>query len=189
MSQDCNRSEPQIFTQWTKIGFCWYTNHKSGPGSARNSQDPRSSADFVHQLFVPALFPFPVLISRIPRPDPQSLALDHITYLSLILVLLPGISGESQVTLMAHGEHLSVYYSNLSIASNLSSPGVSISNRDQGESQQRPSGWHMTIMSIAITISDHHPPWPVIAPPQYWQRSISMSPSRCLSPGPGVSAY
>ena len=165
MSQDCNRSEPQIFTQWTKIGFCWYTNHKSGPWSARNSQDLRSSPDFVHQLFVPALFPFPVLISRIPRPDPQSLALDHITYLSLILVLLPGISGESQVTLMAHGEHLSVYYSNLSIASNLS-PGVSISNRDQGQSQQRPSGWHMTIMSITITISDHHPPpWPVIAPP------------------------
>ena len=74
MSQDCNRSEPQIFTQWTKIGFCWYTNHKSGPGSARNSQDLRSTADFVHQLFVPALFPFPVLIS-----DPPSLTTSRIS--------------------------------------------------------------------------------------------------------------
>ena len=110
ISQDCNRSETQIFTQWTKIGFCWYSDQIRPRDPPKIAWDLRSRGDFVQQLFVSSL-PVSCLDLQSPRNswfscDPRVWTLDHKTYLSLISVLLPGMAAESRVTLKAHGEHL-----------------------------------------------------------------------------------
>ena len=108
---------------------------RSNP-APRSSQNSLRSA--IQRRFCPAIVcprsprflswsrqsPLVLLWSLCLDSGPQSVS-------HLIWVLLPGIAAESQVTLMAHGEHLSVYYSDLSISSNLSqvSPSVQRSQK------------------------------------------------------------
>ena len=103
ISQDCNRSETQIFTQWTKIGFCWYSDQIRPRDHPKIAWDLRSRGDFGPQLFVSSL-PVSCLDLQSPRNswfscDPRVWTLDHKTYLRLISVLLPGMAAESRVTL------------------------------------------------------------------------------------------
>ena len=83
ISQDCNRSETQIFTQWTKIGFCWYSDQIRPRDHPKIAWDLRSRGDFVQQLFVPAL---PVSCLDLASLlwfscDPYVWTLDHSLYL------------------------------------------------------------------------------------------------------------
>ena len=66
ISQDCNRSETQIFTQWTKIGFCWYSDQIRPRDHPKIAWDLRSRGDFVPQLFVSSL-PVSCLDLQSPR--------------------------------------------------------------------------------------------------------------------------
>ena len=149
ISQDCNRSETQMFTQWPKIGFCWYSDQIRPRDHPKIAWDLRSRGDFVPQLFVSSL-PVSCLDLQSPRNswfscDPRVWTLDHKTYLSLISVLLPGHTQgpwRTFICLLFKSPHLKQFV-----------PGISISNRDHRQSQQTPSGWPMTILSIAITIS------------------------------------
>ena len=91
----------------------------------------------------------------------------------LIWVLLPGIAAESQVTLMAHGEHLSVYYSDLSISSNLS--------------QVSPSVTEITYSHNRHHQDDQWPSWVSPSPsvsPSLTSNSPLMSPGWCHRSGP-----
>ena len=98
-------------------------DHKSGHRSSsrnslsRSAQDRRSRP---RQLSPRFLSWSPLLSGFLVHRVSESLTTSRIS--GLISVLLPGISSESRVTLimMAPGEHLSVYYSNRSISSNLS---------------------------------------------------------------------
>ena len=175
ISQDCNRSETQIFTQWTKIGFCWYTDQIR----PKIASDPRSWADFVQTWFVP----------RSPRFLSWSHYSPRNSWFLIILCLGPwpqnSVSQSDLGFATGHGwvTHPgligNIYLFIIQISpSQAICPLQWISIRDQRQSQQSPSGWPMTLMSIAITISDQY------SPPQSWHRRIFMSPCWCLRSGP-----
>ena len=155
ISQDCNRSETQIFTQWTKIGFCWYSDQIRPRDHPKIAWDLRSRGDFVQQLFVPAL-PVSCLDLASLRAIPGSL----VTLVSGLWTTVcissdlgfatghccwePGHthgSWRTFICLLFRSLHLKQFV-----------PGISISTRDHRQSQQTPSGWPMTILSISITI-------------------------------------
>ena len=177
ISQDCNRSETQMFTQWSKIGFCWYTGitnpaPRSPSINSRSAQDRRSRPP---PLFLHFLSWSPLSDSW--STEFLSLWPHHVSWSDLCFATGhrwrgPGhtphdCSWRTFICLLFKSLHLKQFV-----------PGISISDTDLRQSQQTPSGWPMTIMSITITIGDHTP----------WPPGIDMSPCHwCLRAR--VSAY